>query len=103
MLTGLASTALVLSIAAPFGGQNWYYLTFLSPLSGFYYWQRGTRQEEVQVLLHHLSPILLALAGHFLAGKPATTCNSCTINVAQSLHLSILIIALWSIALYWAP
>ncbi len=47
--TGLASTALVLSIAAPFGGQNWYYLTLLSPLSGFYYWQRGTRQEEVQV------------------------------------------------------
>ena len=49
MPTGLASTALVLSIAAPFGGQNWYYLTLLSPLSGFYYWQRGTRQEEVQV------------------------------------------------------
>ncbi|CAL5229519.1 g12859 [Coccomyxa viridis] len=46
---GLASTALVLSIAAPFGGQNWYWLTLLSPLSGFYYWQRGTRQEEVQV------------------------------------------------------
>lgn len=52
---GLASTALVLSIAAPFGGQNWYYLTLLSPLSGLYYWQRGTRQEEVQVLL--FSPI----------------------------------------------
>ena len=48
-LTGLASTALVLSIAAPFGGQNWYYLTLLSPLSGLYYWQRGTRKEEVQV------------------------------------------------------
>ncbi|BDA50408.1 Protein COFACTOR ASSEMBLY OF COMPLEX C SUBUNIT B CCB1, chloroplastic [Coccomyxa sp. Obi] len=46
---GLASTALVLSIAAPFGGQNWYYLTLLSPLSGLYYWQRGTRKEEVQV------------------------------------------------------
>ena len=46
---GLASTALVLSIAAPFGGQNWYYLTLLSPLSGAYYWQRGTRQEEMQV------------------------------------------------------
>lgn len=49
MFAGLASTALVLSIAAPFGGSNWYYLTLLSPLSGFYYWQRGTRQEEVQV------------------------------------------------------
>lgn len=46
---GLASTALVLSIAAPFGGSNWYYLTALSPLSGLYYWQRGTRKEEVQV------------------------------------------------------
>jgi hypothetical protein len=45
---GLASTALVLSIAAPFGGNNWYYMTLLSPLAGLYYWQRGTRQEEVQ-------------------------------------------------------
>lgn len=48
-MAGLASTALVLSIAAPFGGNNWYALTLLSPLSGLYYWQRGTRQEEVQV------------------------------------------------------
>jgi hypothetical protein len=46
---GLASTALVLSIAAPFGGNAWYGLTALSPLSGLYYWQRGTRQEEVAV------------------------------------------------------
>ena len=46
---GLASTALVLSIAAPFGGNKWYLLTALSPLSGLYYWQRGTRKEEVQV------------------------------------------------------
>ena len=58
---GLASTALVLSIAAPFGGQNWYYLTLLSPLSGFYYWQRGTRQEEVQVLPFSHYPLALAL------------------------------------------
>lgn len=39
----------MLSIAAPFGGNAWYGLTALSPLSGFYYWQRGTRREEVQV------------------------------------------------------
>ena len=54
---GLASTALVLSIAAPFGGNAWYALTALSPLSGFYYWQRGTRREEVLVtVLQRLSP-----------------------------------------------
>jgi len=46
---GLASTALVLSIAAPFGGQAWYWLTALSPLAGVYYWQRGTRVEEFLV------------------------------------------------------
>jgi hypothetical protein len=45
---GLASTALVLSIAAP-GGNAWYGLTALSPLAGVYYWQRGTRQEEFLV------------------------------------------------------
>ncbi len=47
---GLASTALVLSIAVPFGGSKWYLLTALSPLAGVYYWQRGTRLEEIQVL-----------------------------------------------------
>ncbi len=46
---GLASTALVLSIAVPFGGSKWYLLTALSPLAGVYYWQRGTRMEEIQV------------------------------------------------------
>lgn len=46
---GLASTALVLSIAAPFGGNAWYGLTALSPLAGVYYWQRGERDEEVAV------------------------------------------------------
>ena len=45
---GLASTALVLSIAAP-GGSAWYALTALSPLAGVYYWQRGTREEEFLV------------------------------------------------------
>ena len=47
-MAGLASTALVLSIAVPFGGAKWYLLTALSPLAGVYYWQRGTRQEEIQ-------------------------------------------------------
>ncbi len=46
---GLGSTALVLSIAAPFGGTYWYALTLLSPLAGGYYWQRGSRVEEVAV------------------------------------------------------
>ena len=46
---GLASTALVLSIAAPFGGDAWYALTALSPLAGTYYWARGEREEEVAV------------------------------------------------------
>ena len=46
---GLMSTALVLSIALPFGGQNWYWLAALSPLAGGYYWQKGTRQEDFKV------------------------------------------------------
>lgn len=61
---GLASTALVLSIAVPFGGSKWYLLTGLSPLAGVYYWQRGTRQEEIQVKImsfvwsHQSHPVL---------------------------------------------
>ena len=48
---GLASTALVLSIAAPIAGHGewWYGLTALSPLAGLYYWQRGERDEEFLV------------------------------------------------------
>lgn len=46
---GLGSTALVLSIAAPFGGSYWYALTALSPLAGIYYWQKGSRVEEFAV------------------------------------------------------
>ena len=57
---GLASTALVLSIALPFGGNNWYWLTALSPLAGGYYWQRGNRMEEFQVGLHILLQMLVA-------------------------------------------
>ena len=72
MSAGLASTALVLSIAAPFGGQNWYYLTLLSPLSGFYYWQRGTRQEEVQVRtqLPSQNPMRFAVSPAYAATCP---------------------------------
>lgn len=46
---GLGSTALVLSIAAPFGGSYWYGLTLLSPLAGAYYWNRGSREEQFAV------------------------------------------------------
>lgn len=46
---GLGSTALVLSIAAPFGGNYWYGLTLLSPLAGGYYWKRGSREEQFAV------------------------------------------------------
>ena len=48
MPAGLASTALVLSIAAPFGGNLWYGLTSISPFAGVYYLQKGNRQEEVR-------------------------------------------------------
>eukprot|EP01024_Parvocaulis_polyphysoides_P035512 TRINITY_DN3145_c1_g1_i3.p1 TRINITY_DN3145_c1_g1~~TRINITY_DN3145_c1_g1_i3.p1 ORF type:complete len:302 (-),score=50.38 TRINITY_DN3145_c1_g1_i3:182-1087(-) len=46
---GLGSTALVLSIALPQIGNWWYLLTLLSPLAGLYYFQRGTREEEIRV------------------------------------------------------
>ena len=45
----------MLSIAAPFGGSYWYALTLLSPLAGGYYWQRGSRVEEVAVRHQFLS------------------------------------------------
>lgn len=44
---GLGSAALVLSIAAPFGGNWWYLLTLISPAAGAYYLRKGDRQEEV--------------------------------------------------------
>ncbi len=46
---GMASTALVLSIAAPWGGSAWYGLTALSPVAGYYYFTKGTREEDFQV------------------------------------------------------
>uniref|UniRef100_A0A1D1ZAV2 Vacuolar protein sorting-associated protein 16 n=1 Tax=Anthurium amnicola TaxID=1678845 RepID=A0A1D1ZAV2_9ARAE len=45
----LASVGLVLSIAIPEGGNNWFWLTLLSPLAGAYYWKRASRKEEIEV------------------------------------------------------
>ncbi len=45
----LASTALVLSIAAPFGGNWWYLMTLISPAAGAYYFKNAERTEEFQV------------------------------------------------------
>ena len=45
----LASTALVLSIAAPFGGNWWYLMTLISPAAGAYYLKNAERTEEFQV------------------------------------------------------
>ena len=45
----LASTALVLSIAAPFGGNWWYLMTLISPAAGTYYFKNANRTEEFQV------------------------------------------------------
>ncbi|KAL4422257.1 hypothetical protein ABPG75_008454 [Micractinium tetrahymenae] len=48
-LIGLASTALVLSIAVPQVGSLWYGLCLLSPAAGTYYWQNAERTEEFKV------------------------------------------------------
>jgi len=45
----LASTALVLSIAAPWGGNWWYLMTLISPAAGTYYMKNAERTEEFQV------------------------------------------------------
>lgn len=45
----LASTALVLSIAAPFGGNWWYLMTLISPAAGAYYFKNAERIEEFKV------------------------------------------------------
>lgn len=46
---GLGSAALVLSIAAPFGGSYWYGLTLIAPAAGWYYLKQGDRQEQFKV------------------------------------------------------
>lgn len=48
-LISLASTALVLSIAAPFGGNWWYSMCLISPAAGAYYMKNANRQEEFKV------------------------------------------------------
>lgn len=48
-LISLACTALVLSIAAPWGGNWWYALCLISPAAGTYYMKNADRQEEVRV------------------------------------------------------
>lgn len=48
-LISLASTALVLSIAAPWGGNWWYALCLISPAAGTYYLQNANRKEEFKV------------------------------------------------------
>ncbi|KAL2629595.1 hypothetical protein R1flu_014281 [Riccia fluitans] len=45
----LGCVALVLTITSPEVGSNWYFLTFLSPLAGFYYWTKASRKEEIKV------------------------------------------------------
>jgi len=45
----LASTALVLSIAAPFGGNWWYLMCLISPAAGAYYLKNANRTEEFKV------------------------------------------------------
>ncbi|XP_052180169.1 protein COFACTOR ASSEMBLY OF COMPLEX C SUBUNIT B CCB1, chloroplastic-like [Diospyros lotus] len=45
----LASVALVLTITFPEIGNNWFWLTILSPLAGLYYWRRASRKEQIKV------------------------------------------------------
>eukprot|EP00559_Dactyliosolen_fragilissimus_P005815 CAMPEP_0184860332 /NCGR_PEP_ID=MMETSP0580-20130426/5238_1 /TAXON_ID=1118495 /ORGANISM="Dactyliosolen fragilissimus" /LENGTH=252 /DNA_ID=CAMNT_0027357401 /DNA_START=109 /DNA_END=867 /DNA_ORIENTATION=- len=56
-LLGMASLALVLqiqfqSLVLPgIGNPNWFYLCFLSPYAGIYYWRAGDRVDDVKVKL----------------------------------------------------
>ncbi|KAI4367071.1 hypothetical protein MLD38_022852 [Melastoma candidum] len=45
----LASVALVLTITFPDLGNNWFWITALSPLAGAYYWKKASRKEQVKV------------------------------------------------------
>ncbi|KAE8665691.1 Cofactor assembly of complex C isoform 2 [Hibiscus syriacus] len=45
----LASVALVLTITFPDVGNNWFWITVLSPLAGAYYWKRASRNEQIKV------------------------------------------------------
>ncbi|XP_030450471.2 protein COFACTOR ASSEMBLY OF COMPLEX C SUBUNIT B CCB1, chloroplastic [Syzygium oleosum] len=45
----LASVGLVLTITVPDIGNNWFWITALSPLAGAYYWKRASRKEQIKV------------------------------------------------------
>ncbi|KAJ4901074.1 cofactor assembly of complex C [Raphanus sativus] len=45
----LASVGLVLTITLPDFGNNWFFITILSPLAGAYYWKKASRKEEIKV------------------------------------------------------
>ncbi|GAB2278340.1 Protein COFACTOR ASSEMBLY OF COMPLEX C SUBUNIT B ccb1, chloroplastic [Dionaea muscipula] len=45
----LGSVALVLTITVPDFGNNWFWITALSPLAGAYYWKRASRKEQIKV------------------------------------------------------
>ncbi|WCJ40242.1 cofactor assembly of complex C [Euphorbia peplus] len=45
----LASVGLVLTITFPDIGNNWFWITTLSPLAGAYYWKRASRKEQIKV------------------------------------------------------
>ncbi|KDP41863.1 hypothetical protein JCGZ_26881 [Jatropha curcas] len=45
----LASVALVLTITFPDFGNNWFWITILSPLAGAYYWKQASRKEQIKV------------------------------------------------------
>ncbi|KAI9176274.1 hypothetical protein LWI28_000644 [Acer negundo] len=47
----LASVGLVLTITFPDVGNNWFWITILSPLAGAYYWKRASRKEQIKVKL----------------------------------------------------
>lgn len=92
---GLGSTALVLSIAAPFGGNYWYGLTLLSPLAGGYYWQRGSREEHFAVCRSETAqraPCLLAGTQQLVTAQAFTgsTCQQRTLR-----HVFARCIMLW--------
>ena len=48
---GLGSLALVLSTIYPGIGDNFYWMTLVSPLAGVYYWDNAAQVEEVKVKL----------------------------------------------------
>ncbi|KAK8693277.1 hypothetical protein V6N13_070868 [Hibiscus sabdariffa] len=45
----LASVALVLTITFPDVGNNWFWITVLSPLAGAHYRKRASRKEQIKV------------------------------------------------------